>query len=205
MLRGTKSKLNPVALVIYDPDLDLDTARRKYWADNEFGDDGGYGAKWVHIKFGPFPAVIPNTPARVEAVRFHDLHHLITGYDTDLRGEAEIAAWELRTGCGRFVAAWILNLLALTYGVLLCPRRLWRAWRRARGANNTYSLPFSDDLLARRLGEVRDDLKTRNDVPDGTVGEALGFAALCGGALTLACGGLVAVACAVGALLNAVL
>jgi hypothetical protein len=31
-------------------------------------------------------------------------------YETDLPGEAEIAAWEIASGCARYQAAWILNL-----------------------------------------------------------------------------------------------
>jgi len=41
---------------------------------------------------------IPNTPAHRRAIVLHDLHHVATGYGTDLAGEGEISAWELRAG-----------------------------------------------------------------------------------------------------------
>ena len=48
----------------------------------------------------------PNTPSRKRAVRYHDLHHALTGYATDLTGEFEISAWEIGSGCADHVAAW---------------------------------------------------------------------------------------------------
>ena len=77
----------------------------QYFRDNDFGEDGGYSADWVKLKIGPIPFAFPNTPARRRAVRFHDLHHFLTGYQTDWVGEAEIAAWEVATGCKDMWAA----------------------------------------------------------------------------------------------------
>ncbi|MEM6294127.1 MAG: hypothetical protein AAGA54_22805 [Myxococcota bacterium] len=39
---------------------------------------------------------IPNTPADGRAIRWHDLHHAVTG--SDPVGEAELSPWELRRG-----------------------------------------------------------------------------------------------------------
>jgi hypothetical protein len=41
---------------------------------------------------GPLAFKIPNTPSRKRAVRYHDLHHTLTGYRTDFRRECEIGA-----------------------------------------------------------------------------------------------------------------
>lgn len=41
---------------------------------------------------------VPNTPTHRRAIRWHDLHHVVTGYGTDPVGEAESSAWELRRG-----------------------------------------------------------------------------------------------------------
>jgi NADPH:quinone reductase-like Zn-dependent oxidoreductase len=37
-------------------------------------------------------------------VKLHDIHHVLTGYDTTWRGKAEIGAWEIASGCGRHYA-----------------------------------------------------------------------------------------------------
>lgn len=142
--------------VDYSPDMSVLKARTQYFSDNGFGDDGGYGDRWVTlIKLGPLRLGIPNTPGRIRAVRFHDLHHLVTGYDTDLIGEAEIGAWELASGCERFPAAVVLNTLALPIGVLRDSTRIERAFARGCRSRNLYGEPFAEALLDERLGELR--------------------------------------------------
>lgn len=173
----------------YEPELDLRAARAAYFQYNHFGDDGGYNAKWVIVtRVGPIPVGFPNSAARVEAVRFHDLHHLVTGYDTDLLGEAEIGAWEVASGCAGFLVAWGLNGLAMTYGMLLGPRRVFAAFVRGRHSRNFYKEPFNDQLLARRLGDAADDLGTTAAPPPATLKDRLLFAAWITGGWTLALG-----------------
>jgi hypothetical protein len=139
-----------------DPSLTLRAARTAYFADNHFGDDGGYQDTWVDFKLGPLPLPFPNTPARVRAVRYHDLHHLLTGYATDIIGEFEISAWELGAGCKDFWAAWQLNLGGLATGMWVAPRRIARAFFRGLASSSLYGLDF-EPLLDRRLGELREE------------------------------------------------
>jgi hypothetical protein len=77
-------------------------ARDDYFRVNGFGANGGYDDAWVDFKLGPIPMPFPNTPSRKRAVRFHDLHHALTGYATDVRGEFEISAWEIGSGCAEY-------------------------------------------------------------------------------------------------------
>src|SRR5688572_30101485 len=118
-----------MALVTYDPRLTTREARAQYFAANGFGERGGYDEPWVTLKVGPVPVTIPNTEGRVRAVRYHDLHHVLTDYDTDLAGEFEISAFEIGAGCRDFYAAWVLNLSGTTGGLLRCPGRTLRAFR----------------------------------------------------------------------------
>lgn len=119
--------------------MSVSEARSRYFRENGFGEDGGYSAEWVELELGPLPVRFPNTPARVRAVARHDLHHVATGYGTDLMGEAEISSWEIGAGCGSFVAAWALNLWAMTIGVfVLSPRRMLRAFTRGRRCRTLY-------------------------------------------------------------------
>jgi hypothetical protein len=143
----------------YEPMMSVREARARYFADNGFGDDGGYTDRWVTLyKLGPIPLGFPNTAGRVAAVRYHDLHHLATGYDTDIVGEAEIAAWELASGCSQYPAAWVLNSLALPIGMLRNSERIQRAFARGCRTRNLYSEPFADNLLTERLGALRERL-----------------------------------------------
>lgn len=145
--------------VDYDPNMSVLAARSQYFVENQFGDDGGYNDRWVTLgKLGPITLGFPNTAGRVKAVRRHDLHHLATGYDTDFIGEAEIAAWELASGCENFRTAWLLNLLALPIGMLRAPERMRKAFARGCSSNNLYAEPFTDELLHERLGALRERL-----------------------------------------------
>jgi hypothetical protein len=145
--------------VHYDPDMSVLAARTRYFVENRFGDNGGYDDRWVTLAtLGPLKLGFPNTAGRIRAVRRHDLHHLVTGYDTDFVGEAEIAAWELASGCENFRAAWVLNLFALPFGMLREPARMRRAFARGCNSKNLYAEPFTDALLHERLGQLRDRL-----------------------------------------------
>jgi hypothetical protein len=147
------------------PALTLDNARREYFQVNDFGPDGGYSRAWVDFKLGPIPMPFPNTAGRRRAVRYHDLHHVLTGYATDMAGECEISAWEVGSGCADQWTAWQLNLSGLFAGVLAWPRRTWRAFLRGRRSRNLYRARFDDALLACGVGEMRRELGLDADAP----------------------------------------
>ena len=138
--------------------MTLGAARAAYYERNHFGADGGDSLDWVPITVLGLTLKIPNTDGRRRAVRIHDLHHVVTGYDTDLRGESEIGAWELASGCLRHRAAVVLNFFALAVGLAIAPRRMFRAWARGRHTRNLYDAVGVDHLLAREVGEVRTTL-----------------------------------------------
>jgi len=82
-----------------DDALTLKAGRQLYFERS--GIEPGYDARWVTLRAGGIPVLVfPNTAGRVRAVRLHDLHHVVTGYETTWTGEAEIGAWEIATGCG---------------------------------------------------------------------------------------------------------
>jgi ubiquinone biosynthesis protein Coq4 len=133
-------------------------ARARYFAQNGLG-EGGYEDRWVVLRVAgvPVPA-FPNTKQRVRSVRLHDLHHVLTGYDTSWTGEAEIAAWELASGCRDHPAAWWLNFGAAAIGLVTAPRAVLRAFRRGRRSRNLYAREWQDELLDRTVGELRREL-----------------------------------------------
>jgi hypothetical protein len=133
----------------YQDSMTLADARAAFFAASHLGPDGGYGARWVRVESRPIPFYFPNTACRVAAAKLHDLHHVATGYGVDWPGEAEIAAWEIASGCGRYGWAWILNLGAFTIGLFLSPRRTFRAFVRGRRATtNLYHAGFAETQLA---------------------------------------------------------
>ncbi len=133
-----------------------------YLAENGFGVEE-YDKKWAFLVFFGIRFKIPNPPSHRRALMLHDLHHVLTGYGTDVRGEGEITAWELGRGglfdFGLYVAfVWVSGVLL---GLLLAPSRTWTAWRL--GAQTRGSLYHSsrsyEELLAMTVGDVRRELE----------------------------------------------
>jgi hypothetical protein len=146
--------MSTVMSVSYPDDITLREARSRYFEANGFGPTGGYDDKWVDFKLGPLPFPFPNSPARVKAVRYHDLHHVLTTYRTDIVGEFEISAWEIAAGCKSMAAAWVLNLGGLAGGLFRCPKRTFAAFVRGRRHRTLYDAHY-EQLLDMTVGEAR--------------------------------------------------
>jgi hypothetical protein len=169
----------------YDAALSLREARERYFAAAGLG-AGGYDQKWVPLAMGPLRFAIPNTAGRVRAVRYHDLHHVVTGYDTDWTGEGEIGAWEVASGCRDLLAAWVLNLYAMQLALWFAPRAVWRAFVRGRHSRNLYAEPWSDALLEESVGGMRRRLALEGDPPAASPADRILFVSWASVALALA-------------------
>jgi hypothetical protein len=148
-----------VAPPFYDNDLKIREALQIYFSDYHFA-DGGYHEKYFHIKLGPVYIPVPNTKARIEAVKMHDIHHILTGYTAYWKGEVEIAGWEIASGCGKYYMAWLLNSGSFVLGLFLFPRALFKAFRRGmRSSTNLYhGYIYSEALLEKTVGQLRREL-----------------------------------------------
>jgi hypothetical protein len=168
-------------MTAYAEQQSLRQARARYFADNRFGDDGGYGDKWVELKVGPMRFYLRNGAGRVRAVKLHDLHHIATGYQTDWKGEFEISGWEIGGGCGDYATAWLINLGGLAAGLMVAPKRVYQAFVRGRHGTSLYHEGYREELLDETVGALRRRLGTDGPVPPATLGDRLaflGFAAL---------------------------
>lgn len=141
-------------ITTYEPTMTMRDARARYFEANGFGPTGGYDDAWVDFSLGPIPFPFPQTAARVRAVRYHDLHHILTDYDTSFVGELEISAWEIGAGCKDFAAAWQLNLGGMAGGLFLAPRRTFAAFARGRRSRSLYGEDF-EPLLDAEVGATR--------------------------------------------------
>jgi hypothetical protein len=140
----------------YSDSLKVKDALQQYFSKYHFA-NGGYDLKWFKIKMGFLYIPLPNTKARVAAVKIHDIHHLLTEYEADYRGEAEIAGWEIASGCKKYSAAWILNFGSFFYGMFFFPGYLFRAFMRGRRmkTNLYYKTIYNEALLNKTVGELR--------------------------------------------------
>src|SRR5262245_5862442 len=169
----------------YHESLSLREARERYFAAAGLG-SGGYDEKWVPLAMGPLRFAIPNTAGRVRAVRYHDLHHVVTGYGSDWTGEGEIGAWEVASGCRDLLAAWVLNLYAMQLALWFAPRAVFRAFVRGRHSGNLYGEPWSEKLLDESVGAMRRRLALDAAPASASPADCISFATWSGVALALA-------------------
>ncbi len=156
-----------------DVSMTMRQGRTRYLKVGGLPADGGYDDDWVRISIFGLPVVFPNTVGRKRAIPLHDLHHVVTGYETTYVGEAEIGAWEIASGCSG--AALVLNLAVMGFGWLGSPARVFSAFRSGRNCQNLYFRPVDDDLLARSVGEMRNEIGLERPLPRTTAGTTLSF------------------------------
>jgi hypothetical protein len=130
----------------------------------------------VVLRLWRIPLAFPNTEGRRRAVRFHDLHHVLTEYPTTWRGEFEIAAWEVAGGIRRYWVAWLLDLLGFACGLVVFPRAVYRAFVRGRHSTNLYGDVWDESILSRCVGELRRRLKLDEREARATRGDKVSFA-----------------------------
>ncbi len=178
------SVANPVAILIAEmtissaisnPDFSLEDARTQFYARAGLPPDGGLSKSWVVVHIGKLPLAFPNAPSRKRAVPFHDAHHILTGFKTDIRGETLISAWELGAGCGNKLAAWVLNGLVLPLGLLYHPKELLRAYAWGSRCVTLYGFERIEQVLSRPVSELRSELGLDQAPPEPTRADRLGL------------------------------
>lgn len=133
--------------------------RDSYLAENGFS-VAGYESDWTPASLLGVRFRVPNTRRHRRAIMWHDLHHVLTGYGTDLAGEAEVSAWECRGGlrpAGLYTGGIVVGL-ALA-GLLIAPRRTLAAWRAGPVGGSLFQEPFRyEDALGQEIGSLRQRL-----------------------------------------------
>ena len=94
-------------------------------------------ASWT-CPVGPVTLRLPNFAWRRRALAAHDLHHLMTGYPMTMRGEFQMAAWEI--GAGRY-PHWGATLMCaplVLAGLIWSPAAIARAFRAGLRSRSLY-------------------------------------------------------------------
>lgn len=118
----------------FSSDETVNAALDRYLDENGFT-HAAYEEAWTHASFLGVPVAVPNTRLHKQGIRLHDLHHVATGFGTDLVGEGEISAWELGAGLrgvGLYVGAIVCT--GALVGFVAAPQRIVRAFRLARAS-----------------------------------------------------------------------
>jgi hypothetical protein len=130
----------------------------RYLFENGFTREA-YDAPWTPAEVFGLSLRVPNTRAHRWALMRHDLHHVVTGYGTDLAGEGEVSAWEAAAGLphiGLYTQG-IVRSLAL-WGLVTRTARTRAAWS-ASGGRNLFldAIPYAS-ALAMTVGALREAL-----------------------------------------------
>src|SRR3954463_3447299 len=127
--------------------MTLDEELAAFYSKSGFGQVVGTRPLTVPVYTGCMLVPLPNIETRRRFLKYHDLHHLVTGYSVGRIGEGEVSAWELGTGSA-FVSPVLgtMNLIALSTGLFVAPGRMWRAFRRGCRSENLYRSAVRADV-----------------------------------------------------------
>lgn len=135
--------------------MTLDAELRDFYRSHGFGEVLGARPLTVRVYTGCMLVPLPNIETRRRFLKYHDLHHLITGYSVGRIGEGEVSAWELGTGSMRASPMLgLMNLIALSTGLVLEPRRMWHAFVRGSRSRNLYTAAMRARVDAGRFDSV---------------------------------------------------
>lgn len=143
-----------------------------YLAENGFTFEA-YDAKYTDASFLGVRFKVPNTRKHRWAIMMHDLHHVATGFGTDLAGEGEVSVWELRRGlAGLDLYVSGIVFAGVVLGITVAPLRALAAWNAKGTARALWTTTRTQDgydaLLELTVGELRDRLH----VPRGGLASA---------------------------------
>jgi len=149
--------------------LNLHDELAAFYKRSGFGAVVGARSLTVPVYTGCMLVPLPNIETRRRFLKYHDLHHLVTGYSVGRIGEGEVSAWELGTGSA-YVSPLlgVMNLIALSTGLVLEPRRMWRAFRRGCASRNLYPQSVREDIDRGRWIDIealrRDNLEIKPSI-----------------------------------------
>ena len=151
-------------------------ALARHYAEHGLPSDGGESERWFHMRIGPLVLPLPNPPARRRVVLYHDVNHILTGYNTVFsEGEMAIAGYELGSGCGPFWIAWLINLGAFALGLVVCPQPMFKAFLRGRRAASVYRCEDTTLLREMAVTDLSTILGIVHDTPEARISDRLTF------------------------------
>jgi hypothetical protein len=127
--------------------LTVKKALSDFYHNHGLPDDGGVSKRLAKYTFGPLTVPIYNTKGRRRALLYHDVHHILTNYEGELKEETAIGAWEVASGCKDYYHAWLFNLWAFAIGLPLYPKSVYKAFIRGRHSKNLYQIQLDKDEL----------------------------------------------------------
>lgn len=128
-----------------------------FYKEYNLGEEGGNNKSSVRVEVTKkIVLYIPNFKARRKAVIKHDIHHIVTGYRSTLKGETEIGAWEIGSGCKGYWAAWVLDASGVMTGIVFNLWGVLKAFARGRRTRNLYhDIAPNEKVLNMNVDDVK--------------------------------------------------
>jgi hypothetical protein len=128
---------------------------KSYWKSQNLPADGGVNELFNEAKFGKFSFKYPNLDG--QALILHDINHLLTGYQTNWKGECEVSAWELASGGRRgYPTTWIYPISLVILGLFICPIRTLKAYKKGLGKRNSFIISKETNIYKLTKKEIID-------------------------------------------------
>ena len=136
----------------------------RLYASNGLAGDGGLSHdSWSPLKRYAPSVRLPNFSWRKRALPIHDLHHAITAYPFTMPGECQLAAWEFAAGRYPNVFATAFCLPLVIIGILIAPRRTFKAFARGRRSQTLYARPDVSVLFNTPIETLRREAVPRSE------------------------------------------
>lgn len=140
---------------MYADSLTLAQARKEFFAKTGFS-ESEYSSTIAKVKLGIVPIYFYNFKDRRSALAVHDVHHILTGYDTSLLGEAQVSAWEIGSTSRKDLNwAYVYVALGFITGLVLDRDKTIKAYEKGLRCRNFYGKKLSPKMLSQTLGELR--------------------------------------------------
>lgn len=142
----------------FDP-LKVSEALNAFYGDQKL--DQGLTKKFInYYPLGFIKVPFINLQARKNILHLHDLNHILFGFNTDLKGEAQLAAMELGSGFPKpHRIGYLYSPFALLPGLLLCPLKVFKAFQKGRKVKNSCHAKMTKaELLNSTVIEIKEHL-----------------------------------------------
>lgn len=133
-----------------------------FYKGNKLPENGGVNDTHFNLYIGNIPLKLPNPTFRKQQLIYHDLTHVLYQRNTEWKGEAFIAGWEIATGLWQKFPIGLLSLWAFGVSIVLYPIQTLHGYRAGIHSKNFYELPWTvEDIKELSLDQLTRSMKKR--------------------------------------------
>jgi hypothetical protein len=144
--------------------MTISQSLQQFYKENNFKEDGGESDAFFELKFRYFTLKLPNGQYRKDVIYIHDIQHVLYNCDTNWKGEAFIAGWEIGTKMWKHLPIGLVSLWAMGFCLLNYPKEVFKGYQEGINTIGVIDLKIEKEaLLKMSLPELRKRIqKTKN-------------------------------------------